>query len=104
MKRKKKILLVIAVLLLIGLAIGAFLYLKKKKDTAGSAPANGGALPSNEPVLTAEDQVKQLFRTILGREADPEGLRYWTTYLESSDYETVKNHFFNSPEYLAKRA
>jgi len=51
-----------------------------------------------------ENQIRGLYQSVLGREADDAGLDYWKNEFESgkSDISNIKNAFMKSSEYLNK--
>lgn len=47
---------------------------------------------------TAEQTVQNLYLSLLGRAADPEGMKYWVQQLESSSLDAVSQHFMATQE------
>jgi uncharacterized protein HemX len=102
MPKKKKIVLILAVLLVFGAGVGFYFYNKKKQveQEPEATPESKGILPGTP--LTMESQVQALYRELLGREADTSRLAYWTAQANTSSIENVRNQFMASPEYKAR--
>lgn len=65
-----------------------------KKNTAVKAPSLSGRS------ATAEEQVQAAYRSLLGREAEPEGLAHWAKFLrEGGSYDKLIQSFVGSAEF-----
>lgn len=74
-------------------------------DTTGTPSGNTNldspSLPKQE-TLSAEDVVKNLYRSILGREADASGLAHWADILAKDGVAAVVSGLQGSQEYINK--
>lgn len=101
-------------ILLIVAAVGAYFFISTSMKKAEKSEANAHAAPdlgkpadehveATAPVApntTRTNEITELYKTVLGRDPDEEGLKYWVE--TKATIEEIKVSMMQSEEYLAK--